>query len=231
MTAITAFLNQIVPQPCDVIQSQGNRVPEPKNPNFVLMTPRSRLRLSTNEVEFEDVSFTASIAGTNMVVTGVAFGAIKISSTVFGVGVALDTEVVSGPTDGGVGAYVVDKTQTLTSRALAAGVQTIERSTEFVLQIDVHGPLSGDIAQTIATLLRSSWGVDQFAAQEPNYGVTPLYAADPKQLPFSNDQQQQENRWMTEVHFQINPVVTVPQEFAAAAVVGLVNVDERYPAS
>lgn len=230
-TALTAFLDEIVPQNCDVIQGQPNRVPEPKNPNFVVMTPRSRQRLSTNKTDYADVQFIASISGTTMTVTEIAFGAILPGATVFGAGVTDGTQVVSGPSDGGVGAYVVDNAQTVASREMAAGVQTIEQATEFVVQLDVHGPLAGDIAQTISTLLRSSWGVDQFAAQDPNYGLTPLYSEDPRQLPFGNDQQQIENRYMIEAHFQVNPVVTVPQQFATEAVVGLVSIDERYPVS
>lgn len=34
--------------PDDIIQSQANRVPEPKGENFVLMTPTHRKRLATN---------------------------------------------------------------------------------------------------------------------------------------------------------------------------------------
>lgn len=231
LTALRTFLTQIVPSGCDVVQAQPNRVPEPSGANFVTMTPRSRPRLSTDVSSYSDASFLASISGTDMTVTAVNLGTIAPGLQVFGVGVADGTEIVSGPSDGGVGDYVIDPAQTVASAPMAAGAQTIAQSTEFVVQLDVHGPISGDIAQTISTLMRSPWGVDQFAAQNPNYGVVPLYSDDPKQLPFSNDQQQQENRWMIEAHLQINPAVTVSQQFSGAAAVTLISVDEAYPAS
>lgn len=230
--ALRDFLVAIVPSGCDVIQGQPNRVPEPKTDNFVVMTPRGRPRLSTNVDTYRDVAFTASIAVAAMTVTAVQFGKIDVGNQVFGAGVAADTTIASqtSGTPGGIGVYVVAPVQTVASRQMAAGVLDIQQSTEIVVQLDAHGPISADLAQTITTLMRSAWGVAKFEELNPGCGVTPLYADDPKQMPFSNDQVQQEDRWMVEAHLQVKPTVTVPQQFAAAAIVGLVEVDERYPA-
>lgn len=230
--ALRDFLIAIVPAGCDVIQGQPNRVPEPTTENFVVMTPRSRPRLSTNVDTYRDVAFTASIAAAAMTVTAVQFGKIGLGNQVFGVGVAANTTIASqtsGP-PGGAGVYVVAPEQTVASRRMAAGALDIQQSTEVVVQLDAHGPISADVAQTITTLMRSPWGVDKFEELNPGCGVALLYADDPKQLPFSNDQQQQESRWMVEAHLQVKPTITVSQQFAAAAVVGLAEVDERYPA-
>lgn len=47
-TALRSFLTDVVPPDVDVIQGQNNRVPEPKSPDFVTMTPIFRGRLATN---------------------------------------------------------------------------------------------------------------------------------------------------------------------------------------
>jgi hypothetical protein len=229
LTALTTFLTAVIPDGCPVVQGQPNRVPEPNAANYVVITPRNRPRLSTDGVAYADAAFTGHIAGTAMTVTAVAYGELSAGRPVFGPNVAANTKIVSGL--GGVGDYVVSPSQTAAAGPMAAGVVEVSQQTEFVVQIDAYGPIGGDVAQTITTMLRSLWGVDQFAAQEPNYGVVPLFASDPQQMPFSDDQQQVENRWMLEAYLQINPVVTVPQQFADALVVGLVDVDERFPAS
>ena len=97
-------------------------------------------------------------------------------------------------------------------------------------QCDVHGLNSADNAQVISTLFRDSYAVDQFAGS--GFGdITPLHADDPRQVPFINDQQQWENRWVVEALVQANQVVTLPQQFAGAVTVTLLSVDATYPPS
>ena len=99
--------------------------------------------------------------------------------------------------------------------------------TELTVQIDVFGPSSSDNTQIILTMFRSDWAVDQFATINPD--VTPLYMTEPKQLPFSNAQQQIVTRWTMDAAMQYNPIVTTNQDFAAALKLNLVNVDAVYP--
>ena len=49
-------------------------------------------------------------------------------------------------------------------------------------------------------------------------------------MPLTDSEQQYEQRWMATAVLQFNPVVTVPQDFANALTINLVDVDERYPA-
>lgn len=104
---------------------------------------------------------------------------------------------------------------------------TFETSTRATIQCDVHGPNAADNATRLASLLRTGWACEQFAAQ--NLGVTPLGTSDPKQAPYINGEQQYEDRWAVDVELQINPVVTVPEQFADALTIGLINVDAAYP--
>lgn len=48
MTALRAFLVDVLGSSVDVIAGQDNRVPEPALPNFIVMTPLLRGRLNTN---------------------------------------------------------------------------------------------------------------------------------------------------------------------------------------
>jgi hypothetical protein len=111
----------------------------------------------------------------------------------------------------------------------------ITQETVAVIQIDIHGPtsgataLAGDNANIVSTLLRDAYAVDFFDANSP--GITPLYSEDPRQIPFLNDQQQIEDRWMIDVHLQVNPNVIVTQQSALALVTSVVDVDEAYPAT
>jgi hypothetical protein len=212
----------------DVVAAQDNRVPEPASPDFIVMTPIRRPRLSTNIDTYADVAFTASIAGSVMTVSTIQIGAIAAGTTLFGTGVVPGTQItaLSGGT-GGPGTYAVSPPQSVPAQPMAAGGATFLQPTEFVVQLDVHGPNSGDNAQIISTLFRDAFGVDAFAAL--NAAVSPLYADDPNQTPFINAEQQFETRWTVDAHLQVNEVVAgVPQQFAGVIAVGLVEVEAAY---
>ena len=89
---------------------------------------------------------------------------------------------------------------------------TILNPIDFQVQLDVHGPNSADNVDAIASLFRDGYSCDSFAAS--GFDIQPLYADDPLQAPFVNDQQQYENRWVTTLHMQVNPLLTVTQQFA-----------------
>lgn len=52
MTALRTVLLGILPSGYDVLRSQANRVPQPKGPDFVMMTPLRYARLSTNRTSW-----------------------------------------------------------------------------------------------------------------------------------------------------------------------------------
>lgn len=211
----------------EVVEYQDNRAAEPTSPDFVVMSTTLRRRLATNRDDEADAKFTGSIAADVLTISHVFSGRLAVGSVVFGVGVMTGTTVVGLLTGtGGLGTYQVSPgAQTVASTTLSAGARSITEPTEITVQLDVHGPNSADFAQTISTLWRDPFGVEQFANQDPNYGVTPLHADDPKQMPFLNDQQQYEWRWVVEALAQANPVVSVPQQYADAVVVKVVSVD------
>lgn len=97
----------------------------------------------------------------------------------------------------------------------------ITQPTEVVMQIDVHGPNSADNAQVISTLFRDDFAVELLAAT----GLSPFFADDPRQMPFVTAANQYEDRWVLEAHFQIDPTVTIAQQFATALTISLYNVD------
>jgi hypothetical protein len=225
-TALGNFLTAILPSTVAIVQAQNNRVPEPSVPDFVTMTMLRRPRLGTNIDTTADAKFTGSIAGSVMTITNVGTGSLIVGSTIFGVGVANNTTVQSfGTGTGGVGTYNVSPAQNVSATTLSAGALSIEQATEVVTQLDVHGPHSGDNAQIISTLFRDDYGVRQFAGT----GVSPLYVDPPRQMPFFDAEQQYESRWIVDVHMQIDPVILVPQQYADAAVIGIVDVTAAFP--
>lgn len=86
----------------------------------------------------------------------------------------------------------------------------MDRSTQVDIQLDVHGPDSSDIANIITMLWRSTYGVEACAA----YHFDPLYAVDPRQIPFITGEGQYETRWVIELRLQITPRVSTPMQFA-----------------
>jgi hypothetical protein len=220
--ALGNFLTKILPAGVSIVIGQVNRVAEPLG-DLVVMWPLRLPRLSTNIDSSDDTKFEGAIAGGVMTVTAMEIGTVAPGRTVFGVGVVAATTIVNqiAGTPGGVGTYTVAPGQNVPDTTLSAGGTAIEQSTECVMQFDVHGPNSFNNAQVISTLFRDGYAVDQMDGT----GITPLYASDPRQLPFINGAAQYEDRWVIEAHMQIKPVVAVPQEYADAVSVTLVNVD------
>lgn len=209
-----------------VIIGQTNRVASPEG-DYVVMWPLRRPRLATNIDTTADAKFTGSIAGATMTITDVITGQMNQGATVFGVGVAAGTSVIAqvNGRPAGVGTYTIAPSQNVGSGTLSAGQTGIEQSTEVVYQLDVHGKNASDNAQSIATLFRDQYGVTQFAGT----GVTPLYCDEPRQLAFVTAAVEYEERWSIDLHMQFDPVLSVPQQYADAAIVNVISVTEAFP--
>jgi len=89
------------------------------------------------------------------------------------------------------------------------GLVTLRMPSEYTIQVDCYGDTANDTATMLAVLWRDGVAVAQF----PD-GITPLYAADARQMPFQNDERQYEERWMVEITLQYNAQVTLPYESA-----------------
>jgi hypothetical protein len=228
-TALRSFLLAILPAGVEVVEGQDNRVPEPQPSDFVVMTPILRSRIETNTDEWADVSFTGSISGTTLTVSAVAFGALSIGATLYGVGIAAGTQIVAlGSGTGGAGTYTVNQSQNVASERMACGAWSISQPTKIIIQLDVHGPSSADNAQTISTLFRDDYAVQAFHATAP--GVTPLFCEDPKQIPFTNAENQVEFRYVVDANIQANITISPPQQYADQVSVTTIEVDTTYPA-
>lgn len=231
-TALGNLLTAMLPQlPAgNIIVGQVNRVASPEG-DYVVMWPLRRPRLATNLDTPADCKFTGSIALTVMTVAVVNIGSVRSGLTVFGTNVTAGITIVNqmtGPT-GGAGTYTITPSQSVAQTTLATGSTDISQSTEVVYQIDVHGPASADNSQTISTLFRDDFAVTQFST-EP-ISIAPLYADDPRQVPFFSAASQFEERWCIDVHLQISPVISAPTQFADSVAITLVELDVTYPAS
>lgn len=250
MKALGDVLKGVLPSGTPIILGQANRTPEPKADNFVVMTPTRRPRIATNLDDYSDEEITASISGTTLDVTNVASSGgigsfqigvtpigdvgnqnvISLGSAIFGDAVAdgtVVTELLTGT--GGVGTYKVSVSQTVSSEEMHVGGQQITQQTEIDVQLDFHGSVSADNAQVVSTLFRDQYGVGLF--EGAGDVAVPLYADDPRQMPFINAQQQYEDRWIVEAVLQANPTISIAQQFAGSLNVALVDVDAVFPPS
>lgn len=103
------------------------------------------------------------------------------------------------------------------------GTRAVQQSMQVDVQLDFYGPKAGDWAVMATTLLRDDYGCDALAPV-----AAPLHADDAMQAPFVSGEEQYVSRWIVTASLAYNPVTTIPQQFADAAVVDLINVDERY---
>jgi hypothetical protein len=234
------FLKEILDPTVEIVRGQENRVPEPTASDFVVMWPLTQMRLATNEESENDIAFTGSINGTTLTVTAMIQGTIANGNTLYGAGIPDSPPVtiisqLSG-TPGGVGTYQISTSLTVTSETIQVGYKSSQQSTQRTFQFDVHGPNSSNNAQIITTLWRDEYAVTQFktliAALSPpgQFEMAPLFANDPRQIPFLNAEQQYENKWAVEAVFQINPIVQTQMQFAGSVSVTPVSVSANYPA-
>jgi hypothetical protein len=187
----------------------------------------------TGSIAPETASVTASIAGYQMTVSNVASGVLVPGGVLSGSGVTGGTKItrqLSG-TPGGIGVYTVAPSQTIVSETLAAGTGQLLQKAEWLVQVDIHGdPTTGNAANNagiLATSFRDYYATGFF--DDLDVGVSPLYSEDPRLVPFSDAEQQVEERWVVELHLQVNLTVVVPQQFADALVVDVISVDATYP--
>lgn len=101
----------------------------------------------------------------------------------------------------------------------------IEKGTEVTLQADFYGESSAEAwAEVFSTVWRSDYGVRHLAPE-----CVPLYADEARMMPLVTGEEQFLERWLVRAVLQYNPVTVTPQDFAGAATVEIINVDERYP--
>lgn len=213
LSALRALLLDRLPA-TDIIRAQANRVPEPLNADFCVITPLMRQRLSTNINSVADIILTGSIAATVLTVTTIAGGTLLPGATLYAKsGLAANTSITAfRDGEGSLGTYTVTPSQTFASDTLYAGQHAMMMPTELTFQCDVHGPSSAENVQRIGTMIRSEFACDFFRAR--SIPVQPLHADDPmRQAAFVNAESQFEDRWTIDVHLQANVIMTVDQQF------------------
>lgn len=102
------------------------------------------------------------------------------------------------------------------SSEYSSGYRIITTPTEIVLQINAFGNGAGDAVQLIKTLWRDSSSVEFMASIQAE--ITPLYADEPTQSPFTNAEANYEDLWHIDIHFQVNITAMLPQDFSSSAV-------------
>lgn len=212
LAVVRAVLLGLLPPGIEVIRAFGNRVPEPVGSDFcVLSPPHIRTRLSTNRDVDIDRRVTGNIAGDILTVeSGFAllpgyglYGPVVAPGSVV-------TAALPNPMQ-----YAVAPAQTVPAGStIYVGRHTMLQPTDMVCQCDVHGPASSMNATAIATTWRDDAGCQLMRAASGPLDMQPLYADDPRMVPFPNAEAQWEDRWIVDLHVQANVLVTLGQEFA-----------------
>jgi len=222
-TVLRSFLLSCVPG-IEVVRGQDNRVPEPLGSDFITMIPVLRERIHNNIHDYVDSLFVGSITGTTLTITETLLGSLFVGVNIYGVDVLPDTTITAIL---GNNQYTVSQAQTVTSRTIAGGIKNMFNPVKMTIQCDVHGARSCDNAHVITTAFRDAYASEQFAKSNKN--VFPLFSTDPKQMAFNNDQQQVENRWIVDLTIQVNPVVTISQQFLDALTITALNAQKVQP--
>ena len=206
-TVLRSFLLACVPN-IEVVRGQDNRVPEPLGTDFITMTPILSERIHNNIRDYVDAVFVGSITDTTLTITDAIYGSLFVGVTIYGVDVLPNTTITAVL---GGGQYTVSQSQTVASQTIAGGIKTMLNPVKMTIQCDIHGVHSCDNAHIITTAFRDVYANDEFEKQAKN--VFPLFSTNPKQIPFNNSEQQVEERWVVDLTIQVNPIVTVSQQF------------------
>ena len=221
ITALGNFLTAILPAGTPVVKAQTNRVPEPAGTDFVSMTPILRERLEWNtdtygqDTEMITFATMATIPAPGAILSNVAGTATGTVVSVSGLSVMLTPG--AAPSAYFAVGDVIGAIGTVTG--VTYGAKSILTPTKVTIQLDVHGPSSGDNAALISSLFFDTYATDQFATS--GFAVYPLYASEPKQIPFDNAEQQVEQRYVVDVVLQCNPVTNVPVQYGTQVAVNV----------
>lgn len=212
-----------------VIKGQVNRVPSPIEPDYLVMWPLLRDPIATNIDDDLDTTLHGSITSNVLVVSAIDQGIIYSGLRLYGTGLSNTCRVLrqlSGA-EGGIGNYAVSATPNLINGLIRAGTHRMLQLIELAIQCDIHGPNSADNATRMLAMFRDGAAVQAFA--DLGLDIAPLYLDTPRQMPFENAEAQWEDRWVLDLHLQINPVIAITQQFADELAVDIVSVEATFP--
>ena len=177
------------------------------------------------------ISGDEAVAGT--IVTGFGTGTGGAGSYSVNINQTADgPDFTSSVAPGGAGTYGVSQSQTLGSQILASGAMLLQQNAKVTFQLDFHSPdtTAGDFAQTVSTAFRDDYATQLFVEQ---YGAVaiPLYADDPRQSPFVNDQNAYEFRPTVDCCLQVNQIFAPAFQFADSLHANVASVAAEFPAS
>lgn len=86
------------------------------------------------------------------------------------------------------------------------------------VQVDFFGPSACDQIAAVKGVYRTAYCASQFPA-----GIAPLFCSDERQTSLTNAEQQYEDRWTITASLQYNPSVYLPQQFASALKVNILE--------
>lgn len=104
------------------------------------------------------------------------------------------------------------------------GHKKVETHVEYTMQVDFFGPESNAWATTVQALFSDDFAFDLFPVN-----IKPLYADGPTQIPLITGEEVYLQRWKLMCVMQVNPVITIDQDFADALSIGVKEIDATFP--
>lgn len=99
------------------------------------------------------------------------------------------------------------------------GSRDTKQPLQYAVQVDCYGPDSSGWAVMISTMFRDEYALDLLGPS-----IVPLHCDDPKMIAFVDPAESvQVERWMITANIQVNPVVSIAQQFFDKANVAGVN--------
>lgn len=87
----------------------------------------------------------------------------------------------------------------------------VKQSTQVQMQVDFYGSRAGNFSRTFCNLWRDFYACEKLSCCQP------LYCDDPKYLPFTNEKNKYEDRYLVTAYLTYNPVITHDQDFVEKA--------------
>lgn len=98
------------------------------------------------------------------------------------------------------------------------GQVNILAPTQIGIQVDFYGAAAGDYCKSVKGVFRSPYAPAQFPNQ-----IKPLFCSDGHQGPLVTGEEQYETRWTLTANLHYNPSVNVPQQYADALSVAVLE--------
>ncbi|QDH17410.1 phage neck terminator protein [Swingsia samuiensis] len=104
--------------------------------------------------------------------------------------------------------------------------RSITQPTILTMQISAFGQGASDAIHLISTLWRDNYATEFIGGLTDR--ISPLYASDPRQVTYVNEQSNYEDMWTIDLKMQVNFTVTIPNGSADKVTLTVIEADQPH---